>query len=88
MYDKEKIYDEKIYPLMKQIIDICKEEDIQMIFSCYLRTDENGEFKSNTYIPSKEENSKTLQDARKVIEEKYAVQKPYFIGSTIYRELK
>lgn len=30
MKNKEKIYDEKIAPLMKQIIQICKEEKIPM----------------------------------------------------------
>lgn len=83
MYDKEKVYDEKIYPLMKEIIKICKEEDIQMVFSCYLRNDEHGELKCNTYIPSKEENCKTLENANNVIANDYVVEKPYFIGAII-----
>ena len=83
MYDKEKIYDEKIYPLMKQVIDICKKEDIQMLFSCYLRTDDEGDLTCDTYLPSKEENSDKLEDARKVIREGYTVARPYFMTATI-----
>jgi len=37
MYDKEQIYDEKISPLMTQIIQICKENDIKMVADFYLR---------------------------------------------------
>ena len=33
---KEEIYDEKIFPLMAQVIAICKEHRIAMLFSCAL----------------------------------------------------
>ena len=32
MYDKEAIYDEKISPLMTQIINICKENDADLYY--------------------------------------------------------
>jgi hypothetical protein len=83
MYDKEQIYDEKIFPLMKEVIEICKENDIQMLFSCYLKTDENGNMNCTTYLPSKEQNCDNLQDAIKVIKHGYVVQKPYFTAMTI-----
>ena len=37
-YDKEAVYDEQIFPLMAQIIKICKENDIQM-FTTFALTD-------------------------------------------------
>lgn len=83
MYDKEQIYDEKIYPLMKKIIGICKENDIQMLFSCYLKTDENGDLNCTTYLESKEQNCESLRDAVKVIRYGYIVEKPFTLTSTI-----
>ncbi|CAM3374978.1 hypothetical protein HP548_00620 [Paenibacillus taichungensis] len=35
-YDKESVYDERISPLMKEIIQICKDEGIPMVTSFYL----------------------------------------------------
>lgn len=86
MYDKEQVYDEKINPLMAQIIDICKENDIQMLFSCYLRADDEGDLKCDTYLESKEENCNNLDDAAKVIRFGYVAQKPYFIATTITKD--
>ena len=86
MYDKEKIYDEKIFPLMQQIIDICKENDIQMLFSCYLKTDEQGDMKCDTYLKSNEQNCDLLDDAFMVIKHGYVAQKPYFTALTITKE--
>lgn len=45
-YDKDSLYDEKISPLMKQVIDICKEEGIPMLAQFYIRSadvDPDGE---------------------------------------------
>ncbi len=81
MYNKESIYDEKIYPLMEKIIKICKEEDIQMLFSCYLKDDSNGQLKCTTYIPSNEDNCSDLKNAKKVLSNGYIVQKPYFFAA-------
>ena len=55
MYDKEKVYDKEIYPLMNQIIKICKENDIQM-FATYMLKEE-GEIACTTYLESKEYNN-------------------------------
>ena len=56
--DKEKIYDEQIFPLMSQIIGICKENKINMVSSFQLRSgleengDENeGDFCCTTALP-------------------------------------
>lgn len=37
MYDKESVYDEKIAPLMNEIIKICKEEKLPMVAQFYLK---------------------------------------------------
>lgn len=84
MYDKEKIYDEKIFPLMKQVIKICKENDIQMLFSCYLRSDEEGDMSCDTYLKSEEQNCDSLDNAAKCVRLGYIAQKPYF-GSMIIK---
>lgn len=83
MYDKEQIYDEQIYPLMSKIIDICKTNDMQMLFSCYLKTDDNGDMNCTTYLKSAEQNNDRLDDAAKVIQLGYVAQKPYIFCSTI-----
>jgi hypothetical protein len=38
--NKEQIYDEQINPLMAQIIKICDENNIPLVFSAQLTTDE------------------------------------------------
>jgi hypothetical protein len=46
----EEIYDEKISPLMKQVISICKEHKIPMIADFFLRNDEGGNFTAFTAL--------------------------------------
>lgn len=36
-YDKESVYDEQIAPLMKQIIEICKKEELYFVSQFYLK---------------------------------------------------
>lgn len=62
MYDKESIYDNEIAPLMKQIIEICKREELPMVAQFYLKQqhpdadEENGAMYSTTaIIPSRNE---------------------------------
>jgi hypothetical protein len=81
MRDKEKIYDEKINPLMAQIIEICKENDIQTLCTFGLN---NDGLICTTYLPSKEPN-REIADATKVIQHGYVVEKPWF-ATTVTRE--
>jgi len=83
MYDKETIYDEQIFPLMDKIINICKENDIQILSSFYLKTDGDGNLLCTTYLESKEQNASELQNAVRVIKNGYVVEKPYFMATTI-----
>lgn len=80
MYDVEKIYDEQINPLMSKIIEICKEYDIHMIASFALNDED---LVCTTYLKSVNHESEVLDDAAKVIQNGYIVQKPYFTAMTI-----
>jgi len=57
-YDKEAVYDEKIAPLMKQIIEVCKTEEIPLVASFYLQSadvnDVDGDMHAKTIIPAKD----------------------------------
>lgn len=53
VYDKESVYDEKISPLMTQIIEICKDEGISMLADFYLRPPgEQDDLHCITYLPA------------------------------------
>jgi len=81
MYDKETIYDEKVSPLMKEIIEICKENNIEMVFSCFLR--EEDDMYCNTYIPSTETKNTKLIDIYNVLYNGYVVEKPFAMSMII-----
>lgn len=60
-FDKEHIYDEQIAPLMKQIIEICKREELPMNAQFYLKQqhpdadEENGPmYCTTTIIPARD----------------------------------
>jgi hypothetical protein len=42
-YNKEAIYDEKIAPLMHEILQICKAEELPMIATFYLKSEDGSE---------------------------------------------
>jgi hypothetical protein len=55
-YDKESVYDEKIAPLMHEIIKVCKAEGIPMLADFYLKSsdmtpEEQDDMHCITYIP-------------------------------------
>jgi len=86
-YDKEKIYDEQISPLMTKIIEICQANDIQMLMSFYLKektASDDDMYCTSCLIPNK--GSKYLLDAQRVIMENYTVQKPFFMAMTVTGE--
>jgi hypothetical protein len=61
-YDKEQIYNEKINPLMSQIFDICKENNVHMISSFYIKEKDeiNDDIYCSIYVSSKEKMSQQL----------------------------
>lgn len=48
---KENIYDEQISPLMQQVIDICREHKIAMVFSAHLPDEEQDSLYCTTLLP-------------------------------------
>ncbi|WP_460139712.1 hypothetical protein [Pseudomonas sp. S2_E01] len=47
---KEDIYDVQINPLMAQIIQICKEHSIAMIFSAHIPNEEDADLACTTHL--------------------------------------
>ena len=41
-FDLEKLYDEKISPLISQVIEICKDNNVPMFFSACYKNDPNN----------------------------------------------
>lgn len=80
MYDKEKIYDEEINPLMAQIIEICKTNDIQMLSSFALN---NEDLACTTHLISTEFTNESIEGAARVIQCGYVAQKPFIVATTI-----
>lgn len=83
MYDKEKIYDEEINPLMAKIIDICKKNDIQMLSSFALNSED---LVCTTHLVSENFTNESIEDASKVIQCGYVVQKPFVMTAAITTE--
>lgn len=51
LWDEESVYDEKISPLMKQIIAICKEHQIPLVAKFQIANHEDGPFFATTSLP-------------------------------------
>ena len=47
---KENIYDEQVNPLMAEIIAICKENSIAMIFSAHIPNEEDPDLACTTHL--------------------------------------
>ena len=82
--DKERIYDEQISPLMAQIIEICRDNCINMASSFSLDFDEEAEetLFCSTVLPvdeSDETGMERIEELRKVIQ-----QRPQVMAFTIH----
>ncbi len=49
--NKEQIYDTDIYPLMKQILDICEEHGIAMVASFHIPTKGEKDLCCTSHLP-------------------------------------
>jgi len=87
MYDKEQIYDEKISPLMAQIIEICQVNDMQMVASFYLKeaTEDEYDLMCTSCLLPKDGQNKTLAGAMHVIQDGYVAQKPFVMAITVLK---
>lgn len=67
-YNLESVYDEKISPLMRQIIDICKEHNMPMVASfAYENSEENGIGCCTTTLTFEGRHIKAFAAARSII---------------------
>lgn len=67
-YNLESVYDEKISPLMRQIIDICKEHNMPMVASfAYENSEENGIGCCTTNLTFEGRHIKAFAEARSII---------------------
>ena len=48
--NKEQVYDEEIFPLMVQILDICKRERVAMLASFAIPTPEHRSLRCTSYL--------------------------------------
>lgn len=56
LFDLEKVYDEQIYPLMDEILKICKEHKMPVLASfMYQRTEEDGDGFCTSFLSFTEE---------------------------------
>lgn len=90
MFDKEEIYDNEIALLMKQIIAVCKRENLPMAAQFYLKEEheETGEpmFCSTVILPAKSEMNEEAYEQIKCVSEsmKYGPNgKPFVMAATI-----
>lgn len=65
-FDKDSVYDNRISPLMQQIIDICKEEGIPMLAQFYIQSADvhpNGkELYCTTTIPAEDNTPEEMRE--------------------------
>ncbi|MCU1752198.1 hypothetical protein [Pseudomonas sp. 6D_7.1_Bac1] len=52
---KENVYDEQISPLVRQIIDICREHEIALLLSAQLEDEDERELFCTTILPGTDE---------------------------------
>jgi hypothetical protein len=93
MYDKEKVYDDEIAPLMKQIIEICKREQLPMVMQFFLQEErKDAEYEgqpmycTTNIIPAKKEMNEEAYEQLIYVAEamKYGPNgKPFVMAATI-----
>ncbi len=67
--NKEQAYDDKINPLMAQIIEICREHNIAMVMSFAIPTEENsGLFCSTSLSDENDEYPQHLRAMKRVLD--------------------
>ena len=72
VFDLEAVYDDKISPLMKQIIAICKEHEMPMVASFVYRIDEEGgNDAANTCLPFGDRQPERLKHATNAVYGRY-----------------
>lgn len=81
-FDKERVYDEQIAPLVSQIIEICHANDMPFILStCYGWNEDDGFQLCSTVLPAKEWQIESFEEIRKIL-----LRKPFMMAMTITRK--
>lgn len=90
MYDKEDVYDNEIAPLMKQIIEVCKREELPMVAQFYLKKEreDNGQpmYCTTTLVPAKKDMDEEAYDQLRCVADamRYGPSgKPFIMAATI-----
>lgn len=66
--NKEQIYDEKISPLMADIIDVCKQNKIAFVASFAIPNDEDNDLRcTSALFESREKSTENVDDFRKAL---------------------
>ncbi len=92
MYDKESVYDEEIAPLMQQIIEICKREELPMVAQFYLKEKRENNDKpmycSTVILLAKEDMKSEVHEQLKYISEvmRHGPKGKPFVVTTITKE--
>ena len=70
-FDKDSVYDNKISPLMKQIIDICKEEGIPMLAQFYIQSadvhPDGEELYCTTTLPAEDNTPEEMNERMHIV---------------------
>ncbi len=86
VFDLEAVYDEEISPLMKQIIEICKQREMPMVASfCYRRDDEGGNDAANTNLPFGDRQPERLFHAGNAIYGNYDEKRSFTTAITVMK---
>lgn len=64
-FDLEAVYDAEIFPLMDQILDICKKHKMPMLASFVYKCNEEGEDKVTSFLSHEGRDINSLLMARK-----------------------
>jgi hypothetical protein len=86
LFDKESVYDNEISPLMKQIIEICKRENIPMAFNFAIKDDgeEEGWLYCTTVHDHKSDPDVPYVEKIEKARELFYPAKPLFMAMRIY----
>ncbi|WP_180228106.1 hypothetical protein [Bacillus wiedmannii] len=93
MYDKEKVYDEEIAPLLQRIFEVCKREELPMVAQFYLSEESPNSdsvqplYCSSVIIPgerNEEEGIQQLKSISKIM--KYGTNGPPMVMTAMIRK--
>ncbi|MCP1124529.1 hypothetical protein NKR74_14655 [Bacillus sp. 3103sda1] len=93
MYDKEKVYDDEIAPLMQQILEICKREELPMVAQFYLAEESPYSdavqplYCSSVIVPGKRNEEEGIQQLQSIAQiMKYGTNGPPVVMTAMIRK--